>query len=107
MVVGGLGLVRKRIPIPDGGNRIFVLLCAYGNDGFIGIPLAMQFFGSSGMLYAIAANIVFNITLFSFGIAVLQDKAKPATPPLRFRICRGASRRIARSARMTSTPSGR
>ena len=29
------------------------------------------------MLYAIAANIVFNITLFSFGIAVLQDKAKP------------------------------
>jgi len=72
-----LGLVRKRIPIPDGGNRIFVLLCAYGNDGFIGIPLAMQFFGSSGMLYAIAANIVFNITLFSFGIAVLQDKAKP------------------------------
>ncbi|MDB1770211.1 MAG: AEC family transporter [Eggerthella sp.] len=77
VVVGGLGLVRKRIPIPDGGNRIFVLLCAYGNDGFIGIPLAMQFFGSSGMLYAIAANIVFNITLFSFGIAVLQDKAKP------------------------------
>ena len=76
VVVGGLGLVRKRIPIPDGGNRIFVLLCAYGNDGFIGIPLAMQFFGSSGMLYAIAANIVFNITLFSFGIAVLQDKAK-------------------------------
>ena len=62
VVVGGLGLVRKRIPIPDGGNRIFVLLCAYGNDG---------------MLYAIAANIVFNITLFSFGIAVLQDKAKP------------------------------
>ena len=56
VVVGGLGLVRKRIPIPDGGNRIFVLLCAYGNDGFIGIPLAMQFFGSSGML---------------------QDKAKP------------------------------
>ena len=54
-----------------------MLLCAYGNDGFIGIPLAMQFFGSSGMLYAIAANIVFNITLFSFGIAVLQDKAKP------------------------------
>ena len=52
VVVGGLGLVRKRIPIPDGGNRIFVLLCAYGNDGFIGI-------------------------LFSFGIAVLQDKAKP------------------------------
>ena len=39
VVVGGLGLVRKRIPIPDGGNRIFVLLCAYGNDGFIGIPL--------------------------------------------------------------------
>ncbi|MFR3091468.1 MAG: AEC family transporter [Eggerthella lenta] len=77
VVVGGLGLVRKRIPIPDGGNRIFVLLCAYGNDGFIGIPLAMQFFGSAGMLYAIAANIVFNITLFSFGIAVLQDKAKP------------------------------
>ena len=77
VVVGGLGLVRKRIPIPDGGNRIFVLLCAYGNDGFIGIPLAMQFFGSSGMLYAIAANIVFNITLFSFGIAVLQDKANP------------------------------
>ncbi len=29
------------------------------------------------VLYAIAANIVFNITLFSFGIAVLQDKAKP------------------------------
>ena len=29
------------------------------------------------MLYTIEANIVFNITLFSFGIAVLQDKAKP------------------------------
>ena len=58
-------------------SLVFVLLCAYGNDGFIGIPLAMQFFGSAGMLYAIAANIVFNITLFSFGIAVLQDKAKP------------------------------
>ena len=56
VVVGGLGLVRKRIPIPDGGNRIFVLLCAYGNDGFIGIPLAMQFFGSAGMLYCISLS---------------------------------------------------
>lgn len=77
VVVGVGGLVCRRIPIPDGGNRIFVTLCAYGNDGFIGIPLAAQLFGPTGMLYAIAANIVFNITLFSIGIFVLDGKAKP------------------------------
>ena len=77
VVVGVLAVVSKRLPIPDGGNRIFVTLCAYGNDGFIGIPLAAQFFGDAGMMYAIAANIVFNITLFSFGIIVLDGKAKP------------------------------
>lgn len=75
VVVGGFAC--RRLPIPDGGNRIFVTLCAYGNDGFIGIPLAAQFFGEVGMLYAIAANIVFNVTLFSFGIIVLDGKARP------------------------------
>ena len=77
VVVGGLGLSGSAFPSPTAATASSCLLCAYGNDGFIGIPLAMQFFGSAGMLYAIAANIVFNITLFSFGIAVLQDKAKP------------------------------
>lgn len=77
VVVGAGGLLCRRIPIPNGGNRIFVTLCAYGNDGFIGIPLAAQLFGPTGMLYAIAANIVFNITLFSIGIFVLDGKAKP------------------------------
>lgn len=73
ITMGIVFAISKRLPIPDGGNKIFTTLCIFGNVGFIGIPLANAFFGPTGLMYAFALNIAYNISLFSMGTIILSS----------------------------------
>lgn len=75
-VLGILWVVSRKIPIAENGNRIFPLLCTFGNVGFIGIPLCTQFFGATGLMYAFSLNVAFNIALFSLGLMILSGETK-------------------------------
>ena len=52
-----LRMVAKRLPLKDNADRVFPLLCVFGNVGFIGIPLSTQFFGPTGLMYAFSLNV--------------------------------------------------
>ena len=42
------------------------------NNGFIGLPLALAFFGDTGLLYMIACNLALNVMFFSYGICLMR-----------------------------------
>lgn len=71
-----LRMVAKRLPLKDNADRVFPLLCVFGNVGFIGIPLSTQFFGPTGLMYAFSLNVAFNIALFSYGLISCRARAR-------------------------------
>lgn len=71
-----LRMVAKRLPLKDNADRVFPLLCVFGNVGFIEIPLSTQFFGPTGLMYAFSLNVAFNIALFSYGLMILSGESK-------------------------------
>lgn len=66
----------KRLALAGNRRGIFVTLCTYANVAFIGIPLASALFGAAGLLYSIAFNLCYNLTLFSVGIKILGDRSR-------------------------------
>lgn len=42
------------------------------NNGFMGFPIALMFFGSMGLLYMIACNIALNFFFFTYGIILMK-----------------------------------
>ena len=42
------------------------------NNGFMGFPIALMFFGDMGLLYMIACNIALNFFFFTYGVAILK-----------------------------------
>ena len=48
------------------------LAVAVPNNGFMGLPIAITFFGDLGLLYMIANNIAMNFFFFTYGITVLK-----------------------------------
>lgn len=67
-------LISGHLALPEKGGPIFVTMCTFANVGFIGLPLATQLFGEMGLLCAIAFNICYNLTLFSFGTSMLSGQ---------------------------------
>lgn len=72
VMVTGLKFLVPHMKLGEKARKIFVTLCTYANVGFIGIPLASELFGDVGLLYAIAFNICYNLTLFSVGTSFLS-----------------------------------
>ena len=54
----------------------YQLLSVYGNIGFMGIPLISAVMGNSAIIYLSVFMIVFNLLLYTHGIAVLTGKSK-------------------------------
>ncbi|NLY70157.1 MAG: AEC family transporter [Clostridiales bacterium] len=42
------------------------------NNGFMGFPIALAFFGYKGLLFMVANNMVMNITLFTYGVYLIK-----------------------------------
>ena len=56
-------------------NNIIIerINASYSNCGFMGIPLALALFGSEGVLYITAINTVFNILIWTHGVAAISN----------------------------------
>lgn len=57
----------------QGGIIIERINASYSNCGFMGIPLALALFGSEGVLYITAINTVFNILIWTHGVAAISN----------------------------------
>jgi predicted permease len=49
------------------------------NNGFMGLPIALTFFGDMALLYMVACNLALNVVFFSYGIA-LMERGRGAMP---------------------------
>jgi predicted permease len=56
-----------------GCDDIYKLMLTYPNLGFMGFPIIMTMYGQLGLFYASLFVIVFNISIFSYGISVLNN----------------------------------
>ena len=78
MAVYGLyayGYVRfRKFPKVDQGVAEFSMISP--NNGFMGFPIALAFFGEYGLLYMVACNLSLNIMFFSYGIHLMTRESR-------------------------------
>ncbi len=46
------------------------------NNGFMGFPISLMFFGQVGLLYMAVHNAVYNVYVFSYGLVKLKENTK-------------------------------
>jgi len=56
------------------------------NNGFMGFPVAITFFGDLGLLYMVACNIALNSVFFTYGIALMKRGRGIPGEPLRKKV---------------------
>jgi predicted permease len=60
-------LISKTLPVDQATKHAFVVLVTFPNNMFVGLPFALELFGTPGLLCTIAATLVFNLFFFTFG----------------------------------------
>ena len=61
--------------IKDKGRRnLAINMCVFANTSFIGLPLVAVLFGSSGMIYAVIYNLLYNVFMYTLGIRLFGEK---------------------------------
>ncbi|PKG23160.1 transporter [Niallia nealsonii] len=54
-------------------DKTYKLMLNYSNLGFMGIPIVSSIYGDKAVFYVSIFMMVFNISLFSYGISILQE----------------------------------
>ena len=62
--------------LPRGERGAYSFMTAFGNVGFIGIPVCSAVFGPDAVLYVAILNIPFNLLIFTVGILLLTEGGK-------------------------------
>jgi predicted permease len=63
--------VSKAMRVPPAEEGVLQFAIVFGNVGFMGFPVALTLFGQSSLFYVAIFNLVFNVLVFSVGIAML------------------------------------
>lgn len=61
--------------VPREEHFAYRLITIYGNVGFIGIPLALALLGPASLIYVSLNNLVYNILIYTHGIATIKTAA--------------------------------
>lgn len=76
-VAAVLLILLLRVRKSDQGLYMFITV--YSNVGFMGFPVVEALYGNEGLFYAAVFNCIFNISIFTMGVAMMRYKGKPAT----------------------------
>lgn len=77
LVIAVIALVAPRIMrLPRCERGAYSFMTAFGNVGFIGIPVCSIVFGPDAVLYVAILNIPFNLLVFTVGILFLTEGGK-------------------------------
>jgi len=71
---------------PDDNKPVAEFAMLAPNNGFMGFPVALTFFGDFGLLYMVACNISLNIFFFTYGIALVKRGRGIPGEPIRKKI---------------------
>ena len=70
-MIGVLFLGVARVPKEQRGTYMFMMM--FGNVGYMGFPVIQAIFGNEAMIYAVIFNVVFNVLVYSIGIAFINS----------------------------------
>ncbi len=70
----------RRYPKDVSGIAEFAM--SMPNNGFMGFPVALIFFGDSGLLLMLAHNAAMNFFIFTYGVKLLRDMKAGDRPPV-------------------------
>lgn len=75
----GYARVRK---YPKDVSGIAEFAMSMPNNGFMGFPVALIFFGDRGLLLMLAHNAAMNFFIFTYGVKLLRDMKNDEHPPV-------------------------
>ncbi len=58
--------------VPKGQKGTYAFMALFSNVGFMGYPVITAIFGDGAMIYAVIMNVIFNIIVYSAGIALIS-----------------------------------
>lgn len=65
-------VISKRAKLPRTQSGIFTFMLMFGNTGFIGFPVLNGLFGQEAVLYGALCDAVYNVFMFTIGIALIK-----------------------------------
>ena len=71
LIVFGYAFV-KIFRVQTKEKEAYVLMSTFGNVGFIGFPVSLAILGHKSILYVVIFNFLYNIFIFTFGIALVR-----------------------------------
>jgi len=74
-------VVTRAMPMTSSERGVFQFAIVFGNVGFMGFPVARMLFGADSLFYVAIFNLVFNILVFSVGIAMLTGEREGGFDP--------------------------
>ncbi len=79
-------LYAKARKFPAESSNVAEICMAASNDGFMGFPVALIFFGETGLLFMLAHNAALNFYMFTYGLRLLRrnDGARRHMTPVSF-----------------------
>lgn len=64
---------------------LYMFMTIYSNVGFMGFPVLNALYGSTAVVYAAIFNIVFNLSIYTYGVIVMHYKKENAREALNLR----------------------
>ena len=74
-------VVSKAMRVPAAEEGVLQFAIVFGNVGFMGFPVALTLFGEESLFYVAIFNLVFNVLVFSVGIAMLTGEREGGFDP--------------------------
>jgi len=84
----------RLMKVPDRVSNVTELAMTLPNDGFLGFPVALIFFGQEGLFLMIAHNVALNVITFSYGLHCLRRNDPNRPHPTAASVFRAAMRVI-------------
>lgn len=79
VVLVAAGLVLPRLlKVPGKERSHYNMMCLFGNNGFIGIPLIQAVIGPQALIYVAIINVYFNLLVYTYGIALVDTRGRKA-----------------------------
>lgn len=69
-------------PVSLARKGIYMFMTIYSNVGFMGFPVLNALYGSTAVFYAAIFNIVFNISIYTYGIIIMHYKKENTSAAL-------------------------
>ena len=71
--------------MPDSKRKILTYTTVFSNCGFMGFPVAESLFGKTGLMYASIYVMVFNVFVWTYGIALISKGSAEDRGPSRIK----------------------